>query len=181
MFSVFSKKDIAVDLDKFESGKFNKLLIIGVGGAGKTVASKYFADKYDIPYYTTDQFIRENTDLRYDDYDKYKIQQYEFIQELINSNEKSIIEGAILQKIELRDQMLKYPIIILGTSGFKGALRAGLRKLQKGLGIGFLDTFKQNWSKRSERTETFRKERLEVPNTKVEEIFIPYIERRKRY
>lgn len=51
---LFNKNDICKDVDKFESGKNNVLLITGFSGSGKSTLAKELAKKYNCDYFELD-------------------------------------------------------------------------------------------------------------------------------
>jgi GTPase SAR1 family protein len=44
---LINERTISIDLDKFESGESNKLLVVGLSGGGKSTLSKYLSKKYN--------------------------------------------------------------------------------------------------------------------------------------
>jgi ATP-dependent protease Clp ATPase subunit len=51
---ILSNKNISVNLKDFETGKKNKLLIVGTMGSGKTTLAEKLAKKYRVKFYCID-------------------------------------------------------------------------------------------------------------------------------
>lgn len=179
MISIFRKPDISIDLDKFINKEHNKLLIVGESGSGKSTTAKYFSEKLNAPYISTDQFFWENIELRKSNLDLYKKKRKEFEEELIMNNNRLIIEGAGIHRMP-QDLILNSPAIILGKSGLVGSIHAGLRNKRKNLGTGkffaeFKVAFLKNFNELSREVHKYRKLRTNIPNSKVEIIDIPFL------
>ena len=53
---LFSDKTISVNLNDFESGKKNKLIVVGVMGSGKTTIGEHLSKKYKVKWISVDSF-----------------------------------------------------------------------------------------------------------------------------
>lgn len=178
MISIFSKKNISVDLDKFINKEHNKLLIVGESGAGKSTTAKYFSGKLNVPYMSTDQFFWENAELRKSNLDLYRKKRKEFEDDLIKNAERLILEGAGIHRMPM-ELILNSPAIILGKSGLLGSIHAGLRNKKKNVGTGkffpeFKVAFLKNFNELSREISKYRKQRINIPDSKVEIIDIPF-------
>ena len=60
---LFSKDDLYINFDKFESGKSNVCLITGLSGSGKSTLGKSLANKYNAIYVELDAFYMLNNGL----------------------------------------------------------------------------------------------------------------------
>jgi hypothetical protein len=100
---IFSDKTISIGLDEFESGKKDKLFVMGLSGTGKTTLGKHLAKKYNVKFIDLDYFKgNSNT--------------------LITSPERQVIVG-----IGGRDSLLNSPIIFLGKAFLKSIIDATIR------------------------------------------------------
>ncbi len=133
---ILSDKTISVNLEKFENGSEKKLLIIGSAGSGKTSVGKILSKKYKVPIYNTDDI---NSNVR-NDLNMYDIDEvskslddkadeliFQNIKKLIQSPEKSIVEGVGLMDPGLRKYILHLPMIIMGRSSLYSALKGSGR------------------------------------------------------
>lgn len=159
---IFSNKTISVDLDKFESGEINKLLISGFSGSGKTVTGNYLSKKYNVPLYDTDT-----------------MEGSEFV-ELLSNNNKLIISGVKISKKYREDENVK-PIIIkqsfifLGKSALKAAFDGWNRNRKKENNkYSLYDSIKDNFTRFYEREITLKTDRCNIPNSKIEEFKFDY-------
>lgn len=178
MISIFNKKNIAVDLEKFESRESNILLIIGESGAGKSTAAKYFAKKFNVPYFCTDDFFWNNQELHKSDPDLYKKKRAESELTLITSKERVIIEGVGITRMP-KELTLKMPTIILGKSGLLGSFHAGLRNKRNNIGTGkffpeFRYAFYRNFNELSKSVAKFRSDRISVKGSRIKELSTVY-------
>jgi len=146
-----SDDTISVDLDKFESGECNKLIISGLMGAGKTTLGKQLAKKYNCSVIDTDEIynLLENK--------KYKnITNKEYIDicnnkllKLLTNPQRQIISGVSLAFMYGIDEsninynhkfkmLLKYSFIFLGKSALKGGIAATKRDITNSKGLNKL-------------------------------------------
>lgn len=179
MISIFSKTNISVDLDKFINQECNKLLIVGESGAGKSTTAKYFSEKFNVPYISTDKFFWENIELRKKDPLLYREKRKLFEYGLIMNDDRLIIEGVGIHRMPI-DLILNSPTIILGKSGLVGAFHAGLRNKKNSIGTGkFFPEFKvafwKNFNELSKSVNDYRKQRIKILDSKVEIIEIPFL------
>lgn len=124
---IFSDKTISFNLQEFESGKSNTLLIIGVSGSGKSMLGKHLSKKYGVSYYATDKFFKPaETDEEFQEmWDNF----YNNFPTIIKSGKRKIIEGVSIigymfmkEPTSLVKEMWNYPVIILGKSALKGSI-----------------------------------------------------------
>jgi len=134
---IFSDKTISIDLDKFESGESNKLIISGVSGAGKSTLGKYLAKKYNCGLNELDLCCRNS--MSKEEYSEFfngksgtEFQNKMFLRfyekcfkPSMLSNKREILEGSIFQAYALypstRSLVNKYPVIIIGKSAVKAS------------------------------------------------------------
>jgi len=137
---LFSDKTISVNLNDFESGKKNKLIVVGVMGSGKTTIGEHLSKKYKVKWISVDSFWwrlkqkyfknikmtgREMEDKLQDKFEALVIKH-------LKSNERLIIEGINLMEPKYRKLVLKQPMIILGISSLRAGLRGGMRNRKRG-------------------------------------------------
>ena len=108
---ILSDKTISVNLIDFENNIKNKLLIVGVLGAGKTSLLEHLKKKYQV------------SEIFSDDYG---------LEKALKSSNRMIIEtieiaSLYMKKPEYRKIILNYPMIIIGMSSIKAGLRATKR------------------------------------------------------
>jgi shikimate kinase len=146
---IFSDKTISIDLDKFESGESNKLIIIGLSGGGKTTLGRYLADKYNCKFIEADSCFgsaltkdQKRDMIHSPTFDnetrkKYlKILYNKCFKQMLQSPERMVIEGPLQQAYstipESRKLMNKFSSIVLGTSALKAVhqriVRSNARK-----------------------------------------------------
>lgn len=140
---LLSDKTISVDLDKFESGKANKLLIIGTAGSGKSTLAEYLSKKYktkwiniDVMWWRLRQKYFKNAPETDETERKLIKKVIEFTIQSLKSNERLIIEGVDLlniyhEKPEYRKLIINQPIIIFGLSSLRAGIRAGMRNKKR--------------------------------------------------
>jgi adenylate kinase family enzyme len=143
---IFSGKTISVDLDKFESGESNKLIVVGLSGGGKSSLSMHLAKKYNCYHNETD--ICSKQSLSQEEYLEFimnpksasnvKIFKHLYIncfKPALLSNKKEILDGPIFQSYALdpstRPLINKYPVIILGKSALRSVWDRTQRTLRK--------------------------------------------------
>ena len=95
------------------------------------------------------------------------------------NNDRLIIEGAGIHRMPI-DLILNSPAIILGKSGLLGSIDAGLRNKRKKVGTGrffpeFKVAFLKNFNELSREVSKYRKQRINIPDSKVEMIDIPFL------
>lgn len=109
---IFSDKTVSVNLDKFESGESNKLLVVGVLGSGKTSLAEYLAKKYKANL-VSDTHIRD-------------------MKRGLKDSKRTILEGAQIARWYKkspadRELIIHQPMILIGMSAIKAGLRADKR------------------------------------------------------
>ena len=148
----FNKKSMSYDLNQFQSGKYKKLFIMGLPGAGKTTISHQLEKKYKIPVYHTDdcshktlKHLKAKLPNKNIKKAKHIIQAHNMtpeqfwwkvykdcIEPLIKSNKKMIIEGTLfswyMRFPNIRAYLLQYPTIILGKSVVNSAIDRARRE-----------------------------------------------------
>jgi len=141
---LFSNKDISVDLDKFESGSKNKLLIVGTTGSGKTTLAEKLSKKYKSKWISIDSMwwrLRQKYFKNAPETDETERKLIEkivkFTIDSIKGKDRLIIEGVDLLNIyseypKYRSIILDQTMIILGLSSLKGGIRAGRRNASRG-------------------------------------------------
>lgn len=141
---LFSDKTISVNLDKFESGENNKLLIIGSSGSGKSTLAENLSKKYKCKWKSIDSMWYRIAKANFNDYDLRKkevhkqvdIKVKEEVIELLKNNERWVIEGIDLLEIyneqpQHKNLILNQPMIILGLSVIRAGIRAGIRNRKR--------------------------------------------------
>ena len=139
-----SDKTISIDLDKFESGEVNKLIIIGFSGSGKTTLGRHLANKYKCEFVEADSCFksalteeqRQNM-IHSPTFDnetrkKYLKSMYnKCFKQMLQSHKKMVIEGPLHQAYatipESRKLINKFSSIVLGTSALKAVHRRLVR------------------------------------------------------
>lgn len=154
---IFNKNDIEINLDKFESGESNVLLITGFPGSGKTTLANKLVEKYDCEYYQLDYLLAylngeinketaieddepglvafiEKYDLTTDDLaqiDKWAVLYIKFLIDWCRQQKakKFIIEGyqIYLNYRPGNEHITSCPMIIKGTSSLMSAIRYAKR------------------------------------------------------
>jgi hypothetical protein len=174
---IFSDKNIAIDLDKFESGESKKMFIVGLSGSGKSTIGMGIAEDYNKKLYKLDHcfnLVRNKPD---DDGGIY----WDCILDKISSSEFEVVEGLAITNLfsdnlpipknildPIRKYILKQPIIILGTSSTLSSLRATTRATKVGNSVegGFLSTLisrgKINFGAAKTHLDDFRKKRIKL-------------------
>lgn len=172
---VLSDKTISVDLDKFKNGKAKRLLIVGLSGSGKTTMGKILSKSIHVKLRSTDDVpfdwnVMQNGTPEIkkrvlDDYLK-------GCEKLIFDKIPGIVEGvgiieSYYKNVSIRNKMLKYPCIILGTSVLKSGVQSSKRAKDGPLNFHFYKTNIQLYQKMLNR---FRKDRIGVKNSSVKTI-----------
>lgn len=174
---ILDDKSYSVDLDKFENGESNILLIDGMGGTGKTTLGKKLAKKYNCKLYQSDDCIiqwRDNN--KKTNPEKCFINNYRKIK---RSNQRYIIEGVLVHTSSLDgwnpklskffDEIKFDPIIILGTSVLKTMFRYYKESKDETMWIfikNFIN-FGRYYDDEMKPYKHFVKKRLEVPNSNI--------------
>ncbi len=135
---LFSNETLSFDLDKFESGKINKLIVIGAAGGGKSTLGRKLAKKYKCKFFEGDKcwepaqkkFPKIPVDEK--EYNEFNDIYYNCLIKKLKSSEKLVVEGIGFVELvngtpEERDLVLKFPVIVLGTSALKATLQATSR------------------------------------------------------
>ena len=158
---LLSDKTISVNLKDFESGKKNKLLIIGLLGSGKTSLGEYLLKKYKVSEFHSDE---------------------SGVIKAIKNPKRMIIEGSGIaslykEKPELRKLILIQPMILIGMSAIKAGYKADKRdgtvfktvKNKKDM-YYFI---RQNLSYFQKAMSILRKDVMKLPNAIIKEFKIP--------
>jgi len=126
---ILSDQTVSIDLEKFENGESNILLITGIGGSGKSTLGKKLAKKYnakyiasDFPCLTDDPYKKDPEKCFRDIYNK-----------ISKTNNRYVLEGILIFHSSLDgwkeklhpffNKIKNDPIIILGTSVWKTMYR----------------------------------------------------------
>lgn len=155
--TLFNKKDIHHKVEDFESGKTNILFITGLSGSGKSTMARQLVAKHNAIYIELD-IIAEAIDKdhwidespassnvqsiylafkkssNYQQSKNNKVEQlYQFIQFVIqhaikNKSNKFIVEGVQLADLEMSDELIRYPLIVTGTSAIKSTYNATVKR-----------------------------------------------------
>ncbi len=177
---IFSDKTISIDLDKFESGESNKLLITGLSGGGKTTLGKYLSKKYSAEFFDTDWLGSETKGLDLTKEEKVEYKRKRFF-ELITNDKRLIIGGiGILTRYkfpETKQVILKLPHIFLGVSLLKSSLRVLMRppqdlKNNTGRIKSFINMGKENINLFYDMINNIKKERIEAGG-EIKEFSVP--------
>jgi len=171
---ILSDKTISVDLHKFESGKSNKLLIVGLIASGKTTLGIALSKKYKVPWKSTDDcegFAQKIKGVPMLD------QFIECTRDMVKDKKRGIVEGIALIDLYtetskggfgFRDELKSYPMIIIGRS----VLSASVKAFQRNYKQWFLQT-KINMTLGQKRIDMVRKHRISVPGAVVKDYVIP--------
>jgi len=160
---LLSDKTISVNLSEFESGKENKLIIIGLPGSGKTSLGEYLAKKYRAKDIVSD--------------DHWKV-----MRDGLTNSKRTIVEGAGLADLYYKDQswrdlIINKPMILIGMSAIKAGFRADKRdgmfpstvKNKKDM-YYFIRKNLSYWEK---VLKYLRKDVMKIPNADIKEYKIP--------
>lgn len=133
---ILDDKTISVDLDKFESGECNKLIISGLSGAGKTTLGKSLAEKYNCKVIDTDDIYHELLDKYPNNLNKVYYLADQQLLKLLKDKSKYIISGvgiaaAYKHEPEITNLILKLPFIFLGKSMLRSSWDAGRREYRE--------------------------------------------------
>jgi adenylate kinase family enzyme len=174
----FSDKTISIDLNKFENGKSNILLVLGLIGSGKTTLGKYLAKKYKARLLQIDDCI--SWSLKEHPPNKEQLNDYfNCIEKMIHSNKRVVIEGVgLLNLYKFRKEIIKKPVIIIGKSAIRSSFQAMIRnrkdKEPKFWKLFLIQTI-INLNEFQKRINYIRKERVKIPGSVVKEYKIPKI------
>ena len=181
---ITSDKTISVNLHKFESGKKNKLLVMGVAGSGKTTIGEMLAKKYKVKWISIDslwwrleQKYFKGVDMSLQKYkdklqDKFEKEVFKYLK----SNERLIIEGINLMENKYRKDIFKHSMIILGLSSLRAGIRAGLRNIEREGGEGWRELYwmsKLNMKTIEPKVKVIRRHITMIPNVVIEEYKLP--------
>ncbi len=143
---LFSDKTISIDLDKFESGKSKKLIIVGLSGAGKSTLSAYLSKKYKCGVNELDVCCRTTmTDAEHEYFmgNMISASDPKLFKKFYNlcfkpallTNKKEVVEGAIFQAYNMfpssQSLINKFPVIIIGKSAAKASWDRTQRSLRR--------------------------------------------------
>jgi len=163
---ILSDKNISVDLDDFENGSKNKLIIIGVPGSGKTSLGEYLSKKYKVNDFISDTHWRKMRDG-------------------LTSSKRTIVEGAGLADLYYgeqtwRDLIIDKPMILMGMSAIKAGFRADKRDgTVPGKAKDWKDIYhfiRNNLSYWQKVINYLRKDVIKLPDAKIKEYKIPKFE-----
>ncbi len=169
---LFSDDTISIDLDKFESGESNKLLIIGFSGSGKSTLGKYLSKKYNCKYEELDECYKEPV--------SEKNIQTDCILSILKNNKKSVVEGiGIIEVIDdLKNNksinIYDFPVIILGKSSIKSAYYSVIRDISPFNMDNFKQVHELNFKLLPKLINQFKKERINK-DSNVQKFIIPKI------
>lgn len=153
-----SNDNITVNYDKWKSGEINKLFILGLMGASKSTTCRRLAKKYNCQFvefdmfhghiWLTDDELKKDHPLVYEymknvyetkygsrmgmKYEKGELllgRQTEFFYWILQKPERVIIEGLLSRFIEKDENLLQYPMILIGTSKLTSAFRMMKRQV----------------------------------------------------
>ena len=173
---IFSDKTISLDLDKFESGESNLLLVAGLSASGKTTLAEKLAKKYKCEFKESDNPCLSEEDNKEGD----PIKCYENIfHKLLKSKKRYIMEGVLvfwscLDKDNnispFFNECKNIPIIIMGESVMKSAYQGWKRDSGK---ISYIPAALKWYVKYGisdmKSFNIFKKARMNVSGTKIEE------------
>lgn len=175
---IISDSNISVDLNKFESGEYKKLIISGLSGAGKTTTANLLAKKYNIRAIDTDDIRKALSDKYPDDKfsSEYRTKFFkEEFKELLLSDEKLIIAGLTISKVyrddlTFRNLILNNAFIFMGKSALKSAIDGYNRNRKKENNpYSFYDSVKDNFTYFYDRELKMKKDRLSIPGSNISE------------
>ncbi len=196
---ILSDKTIGVNLDKFESGESNKLLIIGACGSGKSTWAEFLSKnmtrmvdgKYPprlprVKWHSIDHMYyklvkKDMKAIQTDDRHKFcEIVRKEVIK-LIKNSERMIIEGVDFIDIyreqpQHRKLILNQPMIVLGISALRAGIRAGIRNMKLENREGIMELYwmtKINMRWLQKTLNLMRKDIKKLPNAKIENYEVP--------
>jgi shikimate kinase len=165
---LFSKPDVILNLDKFESGEIDRLFISGFHGAGKSTIGKILAKKMNATFVEID-FHQKEIRAKYGDYmkttslyagkvdTKLATENYsKFVEEKIKEHGRCIFEGTHVMFMDpgyLKD----YAVWLVNTSYLVSYVRALIRNTTKES-----RELMANWSKKKRNPHRFLKFNLSL-------------------
>jgi len=164
---LLSDKTISVDLHKFESGKSNKLLIVGLIASGKSTLGWHLSKKYKVPVKSTDEcesFASKTKGL-----DAF----VECTRDMVKDKTRGIVEGIALVDLYTdsnkggfgyKKELQSYPMIIIGRSVLSASVKAFQRNYKQWL----LQT-KINMTLGQKRIDMVRNHRTSMPGAIINE------------
>ena len=174
---ILNDRSYEVDLDKFENGTSNILLIDGISGAGKTTLGEKLSKKYKCKIFNSDFPCLTEQDKK-DPIVCFKENYYK----IKRSKQKYIIEGVLVHfscldgwKPKLTpffNEIKKDPIIIVGTSVLKSMYRYYKNSKDRTFfqfAKSFLK-FGRYYSEEMSPYNFFVKNRLSVPDANIKEL-----------
>lgn len=159
--TIISNDDITVNYDKWKNGEINKLFILGLMGASKSITCRRLTKKYNCKFvefdifrgqvWYTDKELQKQHPLIYEYFktiyepkygsrmnikdikggniDLLTPRQKEFLYWVLEKQERIIIEGLISKFIEDDEQLMSYPMILIGTSKLTSESRMMKRQI----------------------------------------------------
>jgi len=168
---IVSDKTISVDLHKFESGKSNKLLIVGLIASGKSTLGWHLSKKYKVPWKSTDEcesFASKTKGL-----DAF----VECTRDMVKDKNRGIVEGIALVDLYTdsnqggfgyKKELQSYPMIIIGRSVLSASVKAFERNYKQ-----WLRQTKINMTMGQKRIDMVRKHRASIPGAVVKDYVVP--------
>lgn len=175
---LLSDQTISFDLNKFENGESNILLIVGLIGSGKSTLATYVAEKYNAQILQrTDECISWSLDEHPPNEKQFK-SYINCTKNMLATNKKSVIEGVgILSLLNMGHKtVLNYPMIIIGKSTILSSYQAFVRNIKKEKEQVWKMLFtqtKMNINLFQKQINDLRKEREKIPGTVVKVFDIP--------
>jgi GTPase SAR1 family protein len=159
---ILSDKTISVNLDDFESGKKNKLIIIGLCGSGKTSLGEYLVKKYKVKNFISDK-------------------PWPITKAGLLSPKRTILESAgfiwMVHEPKWKKIVISNPMILIGMSAIKAGIRADRRDgTIPGVAKDKKDIYyfvRSNFIDFQRRFNKLRKEIINIPGAKIKEYTIP--------
>lgn len=156
---VLSDKTISVDLYKFENGKSNKLLIVGLIASGKTTLGMYLSKKYKVGLDNTDNCELKSKSEPIEKFIKCNI-------DMVRSKKRSIVEGVglidLYTEFGYKKELQSYPMIIIGRSVLSSSFKAFQRNYK-----AWLRQTNINITMGQKRISSLRKHRIQQPRAVV--------------
>jgi energy-coupling factor transporter ATP-binding protein EcfA2 len=196
-----SDETISVNLDDFESGKKNKLLIVGAMGSGKTTLAEFLSKRgpkiingiypmrwprikwksCDTIYYNFIQKYFRGVEKTKEVKNEITIKVGAEVNKILKSNGRMIIEGAIIidlyRESKNRELIMDQPMIILGMSALRSGIRGGIRnvRMERDYGVdkGWKELSELNMKYIERPLNLMRRDARKIPEGKVEKYKIP--------